>query len=118
MNAKELILKWFDCWEKGEIENLPVSDEFEHHSPFGVIKGKQEYLNLIEKNKDKFLGYRFEVHELIFEEQRACSRYSAIQNDFRLDVSEWYEIVDRTILRIRAYYHIGEIRDDRKLEDQ
>ena len=34
-----------------------------------------------------------------------------------LDVSEWYYILDGLIDEIIAYYHIGDIRDDRQIED-
>ncbi len=45
----------------------------------------------------------------------ACVRYTAIQGDFILDVSEWHFVKNDLIEAIVAYYHIGEIRDDRKL---
>ena len=48
-------------------------------------------------------------------ENKACVRYKAIQGDFSLDVSEWYYIKNDLIEEIIAYYHIGEIRDERKL---
>ena len=63
MNAKQLINRWFDQWEKGDFHNLPVTDDFRHTSPFGTIEGKKEYQKLVEKNREKFLGYRFEIHD-------------------------------------------------------
>lgn len=117
MRAKELVRKWFDKWEKGDFLHLPISEDFKHTSPFGTIDGKEKYISLIKENKDKFLGYRFEIHEEIFENDRACVRYTAIQKDFKLDVSEWYLIKDDLIESIVSYYHIGEIRNDRKLTD-
>ena len=117
MNSKELVLNWFACWEDGRVHELPISEDFEHISPFGTIQGKDAYLDLVLKNKDKFLGYRFEIHELLYEKEKACVRYTALQGEFSLDVSEWYEFRNDEITRIRAYYHIGEILDERKLKD-
>ena len=117
MRTKELVRKWFDKWEKGDFLHLPISEDFKHTSPFGTIDGKEKYISLVKENKDKFLGYRFEIHDEIFENDRACVRYTAIQKDFKLDVSEWYFIKDDLIESIVSYYHIGEIRDDRKLTD-
>ena len=37
-------------------------------------------------------------------------------NDFKLDVSEWYYFKNKLIDKIIAYYHIGELREDRKLK--
>jgi len=115
MELESLVKKWFDKWLEGDFYNLPVSENFQHISPFGTISGKKNYINLVESNKDKFLGYRFEILDEIYDKDKACVRYKAIQVDFSLDVSEWYYISNDLIDKIVAYYHIGEIRDDRKL---
>lgn len=118
MKLEQLVEKWFDVWRNGDFQNIPVSDNFQHTSPFGTIDGRENYLNVVESNKDKFLGYSFEIHDAIYAEKSACVRYTARQGtDFSLDVSEWYYIKDGLIGSITAYYHIGEIREDRKLEE-
>ena len=118
MELQTLVKDWFNKWLKGDFHNLPVSENFRHTSPFGTIDGKDEYIKLVEENKDKFLGYRFNIHDEIYDKDKACVRYKAIQGDFELDVSEWYYVKNDLIEKIMAYYHIGEIRDDRKLTNQ
>jgi len=116
MNIKNLVKTWFSKWEEGDFHHLPVSDNFKHTSPFGTIDGKKAYLDLVEKNKDKFLGHVFKLHDAIYEKDRACVRYTASQgDDFSLDVSEWYYVKNGLIEEIIAYYHIGEIREERQL---
>jgi len=45
-------------------------------------------------------------------------RYTARQGkDFKLDVSEWYYRENDLIREIIAYYHIGEVREERKIEN-
>jgi len=115
---KKLVEEWFAKWESGDFHNLPISENFKHTSPFGTIDGKQAYMKLVEENKDKFLGYQFKLHDGIYGKDNACVRYTAIQGDFNLDVSEWYYAKDNFIDEIIAYYHIGEIREERKLSNQ
>lgn len=118
MLSKEIVKLWFVKWEAGDFLELPISENFIHISPFGTINGKKQYLKLVEANKDKFLGYAFEIHDEIFESNKACVQYTAKQEpDFNLKVSEWYYIKNNLIEKIVAYYHIGEIREDRKIED-
>lgn len=117
MDLEILVKEWFNKWEEGDFHNLPVTENFTHTSPFGIIKGKKEYISLVESNKDKFLGYYFEIQDEIYEKDRACVRYRAIQGDFKLDVSEWYYNNEDLIEKIVAYYHIGEIRNERKFAD-
>lgn len=61
------------------------------------------------------MGYTFEIHDEIYKEDKACVRYTAVQRDFRLDVSEWYYIKNNLIEEIIAHYYIGAIREDRDL---
>ena len=84
----------------------------------GFVKDIQDdkINQLIEANKDKFLGHRFEFHDEIYNREKACVRYSAIKDNFNLEVSEWYYSKDGLIDKIIAYYNIeGEISNDRKL---
>ncbi len=115
MDKQTLVKQWFYKWETGDFTDLPITDNFKHTSPFGTIQGKTEYLALVEANKDKFLGYQFTIHDELYDTNRACVRYTAVQGDFKLEVSEWYFFKNDLIEEIVAYYHIGEIRDDRQL---
>ena len=115
LQTKALIKDWFQKWETGDFLNLPLADDFSHTSPFGTTRGKETYLNLVQANKDKFLGYRFEIIDEMYDGQKACIRYKAIQGDFELDVSEWHYVQNGLIQSIVAYYHIGDVREERQL---
>ena len=115
MDHQKLIHDWFEKWHSGKFHDLPVTESFTHTSPFGTITGKQDYMKLVENNRDKFLGYRFSIVDEIYGTSNACVRYIAEQNDFKLEVSEWYYFEGALIKEIVAYYHIGEIREERTL---
>lgn len=117
MKAKNIVQDWFSKWEAGQFMDLPLAPDFKHTSPFGTIVGKDQYLAIVETNRDKFLGYSFLIHDAMYAEDKACIRYTAQQGDFELEVSEWHYLQDGLIREIIAYYHIGEIREDRQLEE-
>lgn len=117
MNSKTLIKDWFQKWESGDFQDLPITESFKHTSPFGTIDGKEAYLELVLNNKEKFLGYTFQIHDALYGNDHACVRYTGFQKNFSLDVSEWYYFKDGLIDEIIAYYHIGEIREDRTIEN-
>ena len=117
MHTERIVKRWFQAWELGDYLDLPITEEFKHTSPYGVIEGNQVYLDLVEANKDKFLNHRFVIHDIICQDNVASVRYTAIQEDFQLEVSEWHWIEGDLIKEIVAYYNIpGEVREDRKLE--
>ena len=118
MRVQEIVTKWFEIWENGNFEDIPVCDQFKHTSPYGTIEGKEEYLNLVTANRDKFLGHKFIIHDELFGDNKGCIHYTAVQGDFRLDVSEWHYIEGNCIKEIVAHYNIeGEISEERKLKN-
>ncbi len=118
MTAKQLAHAWFEKWRQGDYQHLPITDDFIHTSPYGTIHGREAYLALVEANKDKFLGHEFQSHDLLSADDRACIRYTAVQGDFRLEVTEWHYVSQGKIREIVAYYNIpGEISEERKLAD-
>ena len=118
MKTKDLAAQWFDIWKKGNFEDLPLAEDFSHTSPYGTIDGRQAYMDLVNANREKFLGHEFIIHDTIYQEEKACVMYTARQEDFELEVTEWHYVKNNLIKKIVAYYNIpGEIRDDRKLEN-
>lgn len=115
MTIKELVDRWFEIWIIGDFENLPLSDTFKHTSPYGTFQ-KNEYLKLIAANKDKFLGNKFDFHDLIIASNKACVRYTVSKDDFSMEVTEWHYAKDGLLDEIIAYYNIeGEINTERQL---
>ena len=101
--VEQLINQWFDIWSNGNFEDLPLSQDFRHTSPYGIVEGKDSYLNLIEKNKSSFLGNQFKVHEVIYSEDKASVRYT--MND-SMEISEWFYLKDDLINEVVSYYNI------------
>jgi hypothetical protein len=106
MEIKVLVKKWFDKWEEGDYLDLPISENFKHTSPFGIINGKDQFVSMVEADKDKFLGHHFIIHDEIYEKNKACVRYTTVKENFTLDVSEWYFIDEGLINDIVSYYNI------------
>jgi hypothetical protein len=106
MTTEALVHTWFKIWEDGNFEDLPISDDFTHISPYGNITRKANYLNLVTANKDQFLGHTFELLDTIFQENKACIRYIAHHKDSKLEVTEWHYINNEKINKVVAYYNI------------
>jgi len=118
MEIKELVRKWYKVWDEGDFENIPVTENFKHTSPYGTIDGRKPYFSLVEANRDKFLGNHIKIHDEIYGQDRACVRYTVSKGDFAMEVSEWFYLRDGLIQEIIAYYNIeGEISGERKLSN-
>ncbi len=118
---RKLVETWFRKWEEEDFRNIPVSDDFRHTSPYGTIDGKAPYIQLVESNKDKFLNNVIDIKDELYEDHKACVRYTITNNavGFTMEVSEWFYQKGDLIGEIVAYYNIeGEISQERKLKNQ
>ncbi len=116
MTTEELVRMWFEKWDSGDYRSLPLAENFAHTSPFGTITGKETYLELVAANEDKFLGNTIVLLDELYARDSACVRYHLEKDDFTLEVSEWFYTGPTGIEEIVAYYHIGEIREERRLK--
>lgn len=114
MNIQLLVRKWFEKWEVGEFLDLPISENFKHTSPYGVIEGKKEYLSLVVANMDKFAGQRFSLHDELYGENKACVRYTVVQDDLTFGVSEWYFAKNGLIEEIMVYYNMDHMNAEER----
>ena len=118
MNPKALSDAWFDAWNSGNYKAIPVSDDFRHTSPYGTIEGRRTYLEIVESNKDKFLGNEIQIHDQVVEGNRCVVRYTIKNPAYEMEVTEWMYCRGNQIREIISYYNIeGEISESRELND-
>lgn len=101
--------KWFSCWETGNIDELPIVDDFKHSSPFGTIETKKRYLEVIEKNRKNFFGNKLTVIEQVKENNNVCVQFEQKNSNTGLEmlVCEWYVLEGGKIKEIRSFYNVG-----------
>ena len=105
------VAQWFACWNSGVIDNLPLTDDFRHKSPFGTIESKTRYLEIVNKNRDSFLGNRLTVLKQIVDGNNVCLQFRQTRDDdpeFEMIVCEWYVIDGDMIREIESFYNIGD----------
>ncbi|MEX0290200.1 MAG: nuclear transport factor 2 family protein [Flavobacteriaceae bacterium] len=104
-----VVAKWFSCWESGKVEELPITDDFSHTSPFGTITPKEKYMDIVNKNKADFLGNTLTVTKQIQEGNNVCVQFEQHNKNTGLEmtVCEWYVFEGDLIKEIRSFYNIG-----------
>jgi len=105
-----VIKKWFECWETGNIDALPITDNFSHTSPFGTIQPKKRYLEIVSKNKKDFLENKLTVLKQIKEGNEVCVQFEQKNTNTGLEmtVCEWYVLDGNLIKAIRSFYNVGD----------
>ena len=108
-NLHPVIQSWISCWQTGNIEALPIADDFKHTSPFGTIESKKRYLEIVEKNKKDFLGNTLTIIKHINEGDNVCVQFEQknMSTGLNMTVCEWYSLKGDHIQEIRSFYNIG-----------
>ena len=109
LNIHPIVKKWFDCWESGNLDELPIVEDFSHTSPFGTIHTKNRYMEIVNKNKKDFLGNTLTVTKQIQEGNQVCVQFEQKNSNTGLEmtVCEWYVLEGDFIKTIRSFYNIG-----------
>lgn len=109
INVHPVVNQWLNCWETGDLESLPIKENFSHTSPFGTITGKERYLEIVNKNKADFLGNSLTVTHQIQEGCKVCVQFEQKNKNTGLEmtVCEWYTLDGDKIQAIRSFYNVG-----------
>ena len=104
-----VVAKWISCWDSGKVDDLPITNDFSHTSPFGTIAPKEKYMDIVHKNKADFLGNTLTVKKQIREGNQVCVQFEQHNKNtgLKMSVCEWYVIEGDLIKEIRSFYNIG-----------
>ena len=103
MNRK-IIDAWFEAFRTKDISKLKLAEDFVHTSPFGAIRGRQTYIDLIQENAEAFFGPTIKVLDVIEGGDKFAVRYLVDQNS----ACDCIYVENGQISKIHSYYHVGE----------
>lgn len=102
--SRKLADAWFDAFREKDISKLDLAEDFVHSSPFGEIKGREIYLDLVRENAEAFFSPTIEILDVI-ESQDSCAVRYLLNGNPSCDC---IYARDGRISKIFSYYHVGE----------
>ena len=105
--SRRLVDGWFDAFQEKDISKLELTKDFVHTSPFGVIRGRQAYLDLIKENPEAFFSPQIKILDVIEGGDKFAVRYLVNENP----ACDCIYIRNGQISEIYSYYHVGEKPD-------
>jgi hypothetical protein len=101
---RELVDNWFDAFRDRDISKLELAEDFVHRSPFGEVRGRQVYLDLVRENSEAFFGPTITILDVIEGGDRFAVRYLVNENS----ACDCIYVRNGQISEIYSYYHVGE----------
>lgn len=66
---------WFDAFHARDLSRLILAEDFVHSSPFGEIKGREAYLNMVRENPEAFFRPTVEIVDVLDSGDKFAVRY-------------------------------------------
>lgn len=101
---RTLVDDWFAAFREQDISKLKLAEEFVHTSPYGEIRGGQEYLDLVRENSEAFFAPQIRILDVIEGGDRFAVRYLVNENP----ACDCIYVRNGRISKIYSYYHVGE----------
>lgn len=97
---------WFGAFREKDISALDnlLAEDFVHSSPFGEIKGRQAYLDLVRSNEEAFFSPVIEILDVLECGEKFAARY--LMNG--TPACDCIYVRHGQISKIYSYYHLGE----------
>ena len=102
MNRK-IVDDWFGAFQKRDISKLKLAEDFVHTSPYGQIKGRQTYLDLVKENEEAFFSPKLDILDVLECGDKYAVRYLVNGNP----ACDCIYVRDGQISKIFSYYHVG-----------
>jgi len=102
--SKKLVEAWFDAFRDKDISKLKLAEDFVHTSPYGEIKGRQVYLDMVRENSEAFFSPTIKTLDVFECGDKFAVRYLVDGNP----ACDCFYIQNGQISKIYSYYHLGE----------
>ena len=103
MNRK-IVDTWFDAFRNKDISKLELTEDFIHTSPFGEIRVRQVYLDLVRGNSETFFSPTIEILDVFECGDKFAVRYLVDENP----ACDCIYVRNGQISKIYSYYHVGD----------
>ena len=110
---------WIEAWQRMDMAWLRahLSPDFVHESPFGVLKGRDHYLAVVEPMARK------SVLDLTIRHVLAGADQAAIWFENRtpegpVATCDWVRVAGDQIVAVRSFYDTGSVREVLSAEEQ
>lgn len=101
--SERLARAWIDGWKAGKPEEIPLASDFIHTSPFGVVKGREEYLAKTKPMAAKNV-VSLEVVNTLSGEGESAIWYEITTPNGLLQACDWVQTSNEVIVSITSFY--------------
>lgn len=102
--VEQMSRQWILVWNDGDPADLPLADDFQHTSPYGVLEGREHYLATVVPMARKNVA-KLTIEDVIVSGDRSAVRYHVTHpSGGTMQACDWLTFVDGKLAQVRSYY--------------
>lgn len=107
MNEKkieQLSRRWILVWNDGDPATLPLAEDFRHASPYGVLEGREHYLEVVVPMARQNVA-KLTIEDVLVSGSQSVVRYLVAKpSGETMRACDWLEFSGDQLARVWSYY--------------
>ncbi|MGA7303265.1 MAG: nuclear transport factor 2 family protein [Rhodothermales bacterium] len=101
--AERLARAWIEGWIAGTPDDIPLAEDFTHSSPFGVVKGREKYLEWVKPLAAQNV-VSLKIIKTLGVDREAVIWFEMESPNGLVPSCDWVETKDGEIVAIQSFY--------------
>ncbi len=108
-DAERLARAWIEGWIEGKPDDIPLAPEFTHSSPFGIVKGREKYLEWVKPLSAKNVA-SLKIVKTLGGEDEAAIWFEMTTPKGLVLCCDWLHTSNGKIVSIQSFYDATDLR--------
>ncbi|MBT8401194.1 MAG: nuclear transport factor 2 family protein [Rhodothermia bacterium] len=107
--AERLALAWIEGWIRGTPDEIPLAARFTHSSPFGVVAGREKYLEWVKPLAAKNVA-SLKILRTVGSETEAAIWFEMTTPQGTIPCCDWVQVKNGEIVAVNSFYDATDLR--------
>lgn len=107
--AESLARAWINGWITGKPDEIPLAHDFTHASPFGVVQGREKYLEWVKPLSAKNVA-SLRIVKTLGGVGEAAIWFEMMTPKGLVPCCDWVEVHNGEIIAIHSFYDASKLR--------
>lgn len=107
--AERLARAWINGWNAGKPDEIPLASNFKHSSPFGVVKGREKYLEWVKPMAAENVT-SLKIVKTLGGDGEAVIWFEMMTPRGLVQCCDWVQTENKEILAITSFFDATDLR--------
>ena len=107
--TERLARVWIESWNEGKPDEIPLASDFTHSSPFGLVKGREKYLERVKPMAANNVT-SLKIVKTLGGDSEAAIWFEMMTPNGVVQCCDWVQTENEEIVAITSFYDATDLR--------